>query len=556
MSTFNTINAKSYIQLNDVSVPSNPSAGQGRIYKKMGNADIFWKPDAAGSEVNLVNLFDQTLNTTDDVIFNKINTQSSLNFVNTGGAVLWNNSSNQYLAEVSDGNLVLRAENSLLLNGNGNTKISDALTMGSGATDYTLLNTRGTANQLLQINGSGATTWTSNLNLNSIVSNSVQTNSVQTSSVQTSTVSATSINTSSVECLGLGIGEFPTANISIKTPIGQDAVIKLDTTDTQNSAIQLNNVGVKQWIVENLSNNNFSITKANSEEVLGINQTSGAITINPSTNSTTLPTTRGTANQVLTTDGAGTATWVNTSNDNPFDQDLNTTDAPDFTGLTVGNNASTSSVLNMDSANGGIMDINFSQGAGLPILEYQLRYNGTYLSLANVSGAQPIFDTENSKMNIKTNLVIANGKNIQLGTDSNVANSNCVIMKFQTFTAMEKGRVVTIVNDNGVGKIRKIEGGDLDSEAVIGITSEAGVINSDVGVCIGGVFEGCVQNGETIEIGQFLEKSGSGSNTNDGRITGNNTPSIGTFGVSITSATGNSAGTIFIKGIYRKNESY
>jgi hypothetical protein len=42
-----------YIEVIDTSVPSNPSDGEGRLYKKTGNAGLFWLPDSAGSEVDL-----------------------------------------------------------------------------------------------------------------------------------------------------------------------------------------------------------------------------------------------------------------------------------------------------------------------------------------------------------------------------------------------------------------------------------------------------------------------------------------------------------------------
>jgi hypothetical protein len=47
------INNPSGMILKDVSAPSNPGAGLGTIYKKTGNDGVFWKPDAAGSEVDL-----------------------------------------------------------------------------------------------------------------------------------------------------------------------------------------------------------------------------------------------------------------------------------------------------------------------------------------------------------------------------------------------------------------------------------------------------------------------------------------------------------------------
>jgi len=42
-----------YIELPDITAPSNPGAGLGRLYKKTGNDGIFWLPDGAGPEVDL-----------------------------------------------------------------------------------------------------------------------------------------------------------------------------------------------------------------------------------------------------------------------------------------------------------------------------------------------------------------------------------------------------------------------------------------------------------------------------------------------------------------------
>jgi len=42
-----------YVQFTDVTAPTNPSAGEGRLYKKTGNDGIFWLPDTAGPEVDL-----------------------------------------------------------------------------------------------------------------------------------------------------------------------------------------------------------------------------------------------------------------------------------------------------------------------------------------------------------------------------------------------------------------------------------------------------------------------------------------------------------------------
>jgi photosystem II stability/assembly factor-like uncharacterized protein len=496
MSLYNTINVKGYMQLYDTSSPSNPPTGQGSLYKKTGNADIYWKPDAAGSEVNLVNSFNQPLNTTDNVEFTSVKilpssvsadgtTQTAVTVggqiyvsidsgntwvakdsardwlsvamssdgtkqtavVTYGGQIYVSiDSGNTWVAKDSNRNWQSVAVSSdgtiqtAVVNGgqiyvsidSGNTWVAKdssrgwySVAMSSDGTVQTAVATMGgqiyvsidsgntwvakesardwlsvamssdgtkqtavVTNGLIYVSIDSGNTWVAKTSVNKFwrsvamsLDGTVQTAvdniliyvsidsgntwvaktsvarqyySVAMSSngtTQTAVVYgdyiyvstdsgntwvakdsvrnwrsvAMSTQTGSVQYLGLGIGEFPTANISIKTPIGHDAVIKLDTSDAQNSAIQLNNVGVNQWVVENLSNNNFSIAKADSQEVLGINQTTGAITINPSTNSTTLPTTRGVSNQVLTTDGAGASTWANT-----FDQLLNTNDNVEF----------------------------------------------------------------------------------------------------------------------------------------------------------------------------------------------------------------------------------
>ncbi len=49
----NFTSSAGYVQLSDMTAPANPSAGEGRLYKKTGDDGIFWKPDAAGPEVDL-----------------------------------------------------------------------------------------------------------------------------------------------------------------------------------------------------------------------------------------------------------------------------------------------------------------------------------------------------------------------------------------------------------------------------------------------------------------------------------------------------------------------
>jgi hypothetical protein len=298
-----------------------------------------------------------------------------------------------------------------------------------------------------------------------------------------------------------------------------------------------------------------------------LNITSGDVLIN----NYRLPTANGANNTILTADSTGLSKWTEPSI-TTLQEAYDVSSTPQITGnvtvngglnantvqasrLTIGDNSSSSSVLNLDSSNGGSMNINFSQAdSGLPILRYQLRYNGSYITLADVINGRQIFDTANSTFNVQTNLIVANGRNIQLGTDSN--STNCVLMKFLTSTLIEKGRVVKIVDDQGVAKIRKIAFDDSDKTGVIGVTSEASAINTNTNVCVGGVFEIAPQNGLTIRIGEYIEKSDDSSSINAGRAIGLVEPNIGTFGVALSSATGNAAGTTYIKGIYTKNEMF
>jgi len=63
------VNALNYFQFNDISAPSNPSNGQGRLYKKTGDDGIFWKPDSAGTEIDLT---DGNVNTSANLTANFI----------------------------------------------------------------------------------------------------------------------------------------------------------------------------------------------------------------------------------------------------------------------------------------------------------------------------------------------------------------------------------------------------------------------------------------------------------------------------------------------------
>lgn len=49
----NAVITSGYTEYGDMTAPANPGAGLGRLYKKTGDDGIFWKPDAAGAEVDL-----------------------------------------------------------------------------------------------------------------------------------------------------------------------------------------------------------------------------------------------------------------------------------------------------------------------------------------------------------------------------------------------------------------------------------------------------------------------------------------------------------------------
>lgn len=47
------LNVGKYIKMTDVADPGNPGDGFGNLYKKTGTADLFWKPNSSGAEVNI-----------------------------------------------------------------------------------------------------------------------------------------------------------------------------------------------------------------------------------------------------------------------------------------------------------------------------------------------------------------------------------------------------------------------------------------------------------------------------------------------------------------------
>ena len=120
-----------YIQFSDIATPSNPSNGEGRLYKKTGNDGLFWLPDSGGSEIDLTAL-------------NPGNVSGPGSSTNNA-IVVWDGTTGDLLKNSS---ILINSNNISNLNeitfngitGNNNinfpSNITDALTLTDGSLDY------------------------------------------------------------------------------------------------------------------------------------------------------------------------------------------------------------------------------------------------------------------------------------------------------------------------------------------------------------------------------------------------------------------------------------
>ena len=92
-----------------------------------------------------------------------------------------------------------------------------------------------------------------------------------------------------------------------------------------------------------------------------------------------------------------------------------------------------------------------------------------------------------------------------------------------------------------------------DSAPVIGVTMSATTgAGQTISVCVGGQFRACVASGATVAIGNTVEVTDIvGQN---GKIWAGS--GQGVVGVALTSGTGNAGGTVFVRGIFVKNEVF
>jgi hypothetical protein len=538
MSTFNIINAKNYIQLDDTSVPSNPLAGQGRLYKKTGNADIFWKPDAAGSEVNLTSSFDQQLNSTDDVEFNNQTLTGDLTIYNPidnnnytigNGNYISQRAGNQYSGPVqwSDkargtilspttvlsgdniGTHYMRAHNGseYVLSAYTNSQATENFSVGAHGTKYEistcdngsttpiskiacdtdgvtinnqyyLPKTQGTSGQVITSDGAGASSWvdaasanpfdqplntTDGVNFNSVtldnkwtfenLSNNIL-NVKSTSNgmsfdfggneakyfglthsanpdgfiLTTETSRGTSYNNRLATESGDPILTFKHSGQGASTTVVGSSIV---STATQN----FNNYAAGTSITISTCANNSTVLTPR------IKLSENGVNINDGADSFTLPTTKGTSNQVMTSDGAGASSWVD--NTNSFDQPLNTTDGVNFNSVTLDNkwifeNLSNNH-LNVETTGNGMF---FDFG------DNEAKYFGLTHS-ANPDGF--ILTTETSRgTSFNSRLATDSGDNILTfkhsgqGTSAPVVGSSIVSTATQDFTNSAAGTSMTI----------------------------------------------------------------------------------------------------------------
>jgi hypothetical protein len=125
-------------------------------------------------------------------------------------------------------------------------------------------------------------------------------------------------------------------------------------------------------------------------------------------------------------------------------------------------------------------------------------------------------------------------------------------MLFKALAPIGVGRVVKIVEDNGEAKIAVVGNGliDPDSTGVVGITASATTTPNQT-ISVGGVYRACVEQNRVISIGDQIEKSDTVGQ--EGKVF-SAASSAGTFGIALTAGTGDVNGTVFVSGIFMKNE--
>lgn len=162
--------------------------------------------------------------------------------------------------------------------------------------NYTFPTNLPSSNQIIKSDAVGNLTWE-----NETIGNPFNQDLNTTDNVTFNSVNSTT----SVQCAGLGIGEFPTANLSIKSALGQDCEIKLDTTDDQDCLLSFKNQGVDKWDIRNEApNDDLVISDSSGDAIVRIKKSDNSVEI----------TEDGVSNGLLICDSINTQAIVNNSN--------------------------------------------------------------------------------------------------------------------------------------------------------------------------------------------------------------------------------------------------
>jgi hypothetical protein len=156
-------------------------------------------------------------------------------------------------------------------------------------------------------------------------------------------------------------------------------------------------------------------------------------------------------------------------------------------------------------------------------------------------------------MTLTQGAITADNTTLQLGNTSDTNAAKCVSMLFVAANAIGVGRLVKVVASGlNEPRVTVVTALDEDNVGIIGVTmSYTTAPGQDIRVCIGGIFTACISNTRTINIGDLIEKTD--DPTQDGRVWAV-APGVGSVGVALSSGTGDAAGSVFVRGIFLKNE--
>lgn len=193
---------------------------------------------------------------------------------------------------------------------------------------------------------------------------------------------------------------------------------------------------------------------------------------------------------------------------------------------------------------------------GGPALGFSYIYNNQSRIIANIAstilfgpdGTNVLtIDDDGVTLGGATNTI--DGKYLQLGSSS-VVTPKGISMLFLANTSFDAGSLLKIVDSGGSARVTPVASADPADTPIFGVAiTSAGAAGDDVEVCIGGMFECIVENGQTINIGDPIGKS----NVDSGRVS-TFASSVGTFGVSLSAGTGDVGGTVKIRALFSKNE--